>query len=131
MWLQQRFPQGQDQHREGSDLLLLLGFGVSQSEPLLFVHGPAAGAERGTPHCRAGVLSPSPPSGTSPAQIPAPGASRERVPAPGEPHSPAQCSPSHSRDKSLALPVTTPSPGQDEAGKGFFPQKNHFRTQSW
>lgn len=48
MWLQQLFPREQDEHREGSELLLLLGFAASQSErALLSVHVPAAGAERG------------------------------------------------------------------------------------
>lgn len=124
MWLQQCFPREQDQHRERSDLLLLLGFGASQSENPAPCSCTCCWCRERNTHCRAGILSPTHPSGTSHSQIPAPGASRESGPAPTEPHSPIQSSPSHSRDKLLALPRHNPQPLTGGGRGRFFPLKH-------
>lgn len=127
-WLQQCFPQEQDQHREGSDLLLLLllllGFGASRSEnPALCSCTCCWCRERNT-HCRAGVLSPTHPSGSPSAPlIPK---FLPQVPA-GRVAQLPQSPTALSRDLHLTQGinrwlclVTTPSPSQEEAGEGFF-----------
>lgn len=123
MWLQQRFPQGQDQHREGSDLLLLLGFGVSQSEPLLFVHGPAAGAERGTLIAELGFCLPLPPlAPLLPKFLPQVPAGRGSQPPESPTALPSVLHLTQGINRWLC-PSQPPAPGRMRLGKDFFLKK--------